>query len=101
MLDLGALRAEDGQAFERVNALSESRQALGEFWLEGSIRSHQAGVGLVRVGQQSPQTQQRSGEQAKLAYGTTTLRTPDVFDGNRRHGPEERQLVVKACQALS
>ena len=101
MLDFGALRAEHGQAFERVNSLSESRQTLGEFWLEGSIGSHKAGVGLVRVGEQSPQTQQRSGEQAKLAYGTSSLRTPDVLDGNRRHGPEERQLVVKPCQALS
>jgi hypothetical protein len=44
LLDLGALRAEHGQAFERVNSLSESRQALGEFWLEGSIHSYQAGV---------------------------------------------------------
>ena len=47
MLDFGALRAEHGQAFERVNSLSESRQTLGEFWLEGSIGSHKAGVGLV------------------------------------------------------
>jgi len=62
LLDLGALRAEHGQAFERIDSLSESRQALGELWLEGSIRSHQAAVGLVRVGKQSPQTQQRSGE---------------------------------------
>jgi len=50
LFDLGALRAEHGQAFERVDSLSESRQALREFWLEGSIGSHKAGVGLVRVG---------------------------------------------------
>ncbi len=53
LLDLGALRAERSQTFERVNSLSESRQAEGEFALEGSIRSQQAGVWLVRVGQES------------------------------------------------
>jgi len=50
LLDLGALRAERSQTFERVNSLSESRQALGELWLEGPIRSYQAGGGLVHVG---------------------------------------------------
>jgi hypothetical protein len=100
LLDLGALRAEHGQAFERINSLSETWQALSQFGLKSSIHSHQARIWLVRVGQQSPQTQQRSGEEAKLAYGTSSLRTRDVFDGDWRHGPEERQLVVERRQAL-